>query len=107
MQFIETRGNDGSKPSSVSFSEAILSPSASFGGLYVPEALPAINQKFLDKHLTSHYKTLALDFLESFGIDIETKILTEALSRYDAFDDPSNPVPLSQIEEDCFVAELY
>ncbi|HEY9190751.1 MAG TPA: threonine synthase, partial [Sulfurovum sp.] len=27
--------------------------------------------------------------------------------RYDAFDDPSNPVPLSQIEEDCFVAELY
>jgi threonine synthase len=107
MQFIETRGNDGTQPSSVSFSEAILSPSASFGGLYVPEALPEINQDFLEEHLTSHYKILALDFLESFGIDIETKILREALSRYDAFDDPSNPVPLSQIEEDCFVAELY
>ncbi|HEY9189623.1 MAG TPA: threonine synthase, partial [Sulfurovum sp.] len=107
MQFIETRGNDGQKPSSVPFSEAILSPSASFGGLYVPKALPTLDTEFLEGHLSSHYKTLALDFLQRFGIDIETEVLEEALKRYDAFDDPSNPVPLSQIEEDCFVAELY
>jgi threonine synthase len=107
MQFIETRGNDGQKPSSVPFSEAILSPSASFGGLYVPKALPTLDTDFLEGHLSSHYKTLALDFLQQFGIDIETEVLQEALKRYDAFDDPSNPVPLSQIEEDCFVAELY
>ncbi len=107
MQFIETRGNDGVKPSSVSFSEAILSPSASFGGLYVPEALPTIDTAFLEKHLQSHYKTLALDFLTSFGIDIEPSVLQAALDRYDRFDDPSDPVPLSQIEEDCFVSELY
>ncbi len=107
MQFTETRGNDGTKPSSVLFSEAILSPSASFGGLYVPEKLPNLDKVFLEGHLSSHYKTLALDFLESFGIDIESEVLTSALDRYDAFDDPSNPVPLSQIEEDCFVSELY
>jgi threonine synthase len=107
MQFIETRGNDGQKPSSVPFSEAILSPSASFGGLYVPKALPTLDTDFLEGHLSSHYKTLALDFLQQFGIDIETEVLQEALKRYDTFDDPSNPVPLSQIEEDCFVAELY
>ena len=107
MQFIETRGNDGKKPLSVPFSEAILSPSASFGGLYVPEKLPDIDKDFLNKHLSSHYKTLALDFLESFNIDIETEVLEEALKRYDSFDDPSNPVPLVQIEEDCFVSELY
>ncbi len=107
MQFIETRGNDGQKPSSVPFSEAILSPSASFGGLYVPEELPTLDREFLEGHLSSHYKTLALDFLEQFGIDIEREVLVEALKRYDAFDDPSNPVPLSQIEEDCFVSELY
>lgn len=107
MQFIETRGNDGQKPSSVPFSEAILSPSASFGGLYVPKELPTLDTEFLEGHLSSHYKTLALDFLETFGIDIETEVLVEALNRYDAFDDPSNPVPLSQIEEDCFVSELY
>jgi len=107
MQFIETRGNDGKKPSSVPFSEAILSPSASFGGLYVPEKLPDLDKDFLNKHLSSHYKTLALDFLQSFDIDIETEVLEEALKRYDSFDDPENPVPLVQIEEDCFVSELY
>lgn len=107
MQFIETRGNDGQKPASVTFSEAILSPSASFGGLYVPKSLPSLDQAYLESHLESHYKTLAIDFLEKFGIDIEREVLEEALKRYDAFDDPSNPVPLTQIEEDCFVSELY
>ncbi|MDQ1326596.1 MAG: threonine synthase [Campylobacterota bacterium] len=107
MQFIETRGNDGRKPQSVSFSEAILSPSASFGGLYVPSTLPSLDKDFLESHLLSHYKELALDFLQKFGIDIEIEVIQEALKRYDAFDDASNPVPLSQIEEDCFVAELY
>ena len=107
MQFIETRGNDGKKPSSVQFSEAILSPSASFGGLYVPEALPELNETFLTKHLSSHYKTLALDFLQEFNIDIDDEVLEAAISRYDSFDDPENPVPMVQIEEDCFVSELY
>ena len=107
MQFIETRGNDGVKAQKVTFSEAILSPSASFGGIYVPESLPTFDMEFLTKHVESHYKTLALDVLQSFNIDIDETTLTEALSRYDAFDDPTNPVPLSKIEEDCFVSELY
>lgn len=107
MQFIETRGNDGSMPKRLAFSDAILSPSASFGGLYVPEKLPELNKSFLQKHLSSHYKALALDFLQIFDIDIETQILKDALKRYDSFDDPSNPAPLSRIEEDCFVSELY
>ncbi len=107
MQFIETRGNDGKKPKSVPFSEAILSPSASFGGLYVPKTLPDLGEDFLNKHLSSHYKTLALDLLQAFEIDIDKEVLEEAISRYDAFDDPKNPVPMAQIEEDCFVSELY
>ena len=107
MQFIETRGNDGQKPVSVPFSEAILSPSASFGGLYVPESLPSIDADFLETHLLSHYKTLAFDFLKRFEIDIDEEVIQAALDRYDAFDDPKNPVPLSEIEEDCCVAELY
>ena len=107
MQFIETRGNDGKKASSVQFSEAILSPSASFGGLYVPQTLPDLDKDFLEKHLSSHYKTLALDFLDRFGIDISKEVLENAVNRYDGFDDPQNPVPVVQIEEDCFVSELY
>jgi len=107
MKFIETRGNDGKKDSSVEFSQAILSPSASFGGLYVPQTLPSLDSDFLDKHINSSYKELALDFLVQFGIDIEKETIKEALNRYDAFDDSSNPVPLSKIEDDCFVSELY
>ncbi|MBD3790216.1 MAG: threonine synthase [Campylobacterales bacterium] len=107
MQFIETRGNDGIKPQSVTFSQAILSPSASFGGLYVPTALPSLDKAFLESHLSSHYKVLALDFLQKFGIDIDKEVIQAALDRYDAFDDASNPVPLAKIEEDCFVSELY
>ena len=107
MKFIETRGNDGKKDSSVEFSQAILSPSASFGGLYVPQTLPSLDSDFLDKHINSSYKELALDFLVQFGIDIEKETIKEALNRYDTFDDSSNPVPLSKIEDDCFVSELY
>jgi len=107
MHFIETRGNDGVKAKEVSFSEAILSPIASFGGIYVPVNLPDFGIEFLEKHRDSHYKELALDVLQSFEIDIEESILKEALSRYDAFDDPQNPVPVEKIEDDCFVMELY
>ena len=62
MQFIETRGNDGVKADKISFSDAILSPSASFGGLYVPESIPSVGVEFLERHIDSHYKVLALDF---------------------------------------------
>jgi threonine synthase len=107
MQFIETRGNDKIRADKVSFSDAILNPSASFGGLYVPENIPEVSSVFLEKHLNSHYKTLALDFLQEFNIDIDEDILKEALNRYDGFDEPSNPIPLKKIEDDCFVSELY
>ena len=107
MQFIETRGNDGVKANKISFSDAILSPSASFGGLYVPESIPSVGVEFLKRHIDSHYKVLALDFLKSFNIDIDDDILIEALNRYDYFDEPSNPIPIKKIEDDCFVSELY
>ena len=107
MQFIETRGNDGSRLAKINFSDAILNPSASYGGLYVPESLPVLDSDFLEKHLDSHYKTLAADFLQAFEIDIDSLTIAKALDRYDAFDDPSDPVPLKQIEKDCFVSELY
>ncbi len=107
MQFIETRGNDGQRAAEINFSDAILSPSASFGGLYVPKSLPALDRDFLQKHLKSHYKELAADFLESFGIDIDADIIAAALERYNGFDDPADPVPVVAVEEDCFVSELY
>ncbi len=107
MKFIETRGNDGVHPGEVTFSEAILSPIASFGGLYIPKELPSLGEEFLTKHLNSSYKVLAKDLLTVLGIDIEPLVIDEALSLYDKFDDPSNPVPVVKVRDDLYVSELY
>ena len=107
MNFIETRGNDKNKPSSVTFSQAILAPIASFGGLYVPKTLPSLGEEFLNKHLNSSYKELAFDMLSHFEIDIEDEVIHEALALYDKFDNAKNPVPVVKVKENLFVSELY
>jgi len=105
MNFIGTRGNQDGFQAEVTFSQALLSPSASFGGLYVPQTLPLFDGSFFDKSLS--YKALAKKVLMHFEIDIQEKIIDEALALYDKFDDPANPTPLVKIEENLFVNELY
>ena len=107
MKFIETRGNDGQHPEKVSFSEAILSPISSFGGIYSPESLPDLGEKFLNNHLSSDYKTLARAVLNAFDIDIEADIIDNALALYDNFDDAKNPVPVVKVKDDLYVSELW
>ena len=107
MQFIETRGNDGQHPKKVSFSEAILAPISSFGGIYSPESLPELGETFLKKHLASNYKVLAAAVLTAFEIDIEADIIDKALSLYDSFDNPDNPVPVVKVFDDLYVSELW
>jgi threonine synthase len=107
VNFIETRGNDGQHPAKVSFSEAILSPMSSFGGIYSPESLPDLGPSFLADHLKSDYKGLARDILAAFAIDIEQAVIDEALALYDQFDDPKNPVPVVRVRDDLYVSELY
>jgi threonine synthase len=107
MNFIETRGNDGKKPKEVTFAQAILNPSASFGGLYAPKEFPKVDYEFLKEYKNKSYKELALKILKLFEIDIEENIIKEALDRYDLFDDPNEPTPLKQIEDNLFVCELW
>ncbi|MDH5355948.1 MAG: threonine synthase, partial [Gammaproteobacteria bacterium] len=107
MQFTETRGNDGTYAESVSFSDAILSPVASFGGIYSPEKSPQIDAKFLQRHLHSSYKTIALALLELFAIDIDLPTLQSAVDLYDEFDDAGNPVPVVKLNQNIYVSELY
>lgn len=107
MNFIETRGNDGQHPAKVSFSQAILSPISSFGGIYSPESLPALSEDFLNKHLNSSYKALAKGVLDAFEIDIDAETIDRALALYDEFDDPANPVPVVKVHDDLYVSELY
>jgi len=107
MKFIETRGNDGQRPTHVNFSEAILSPISSFGGIYSPESLPELGMDFLEKHLDTSYKALAQDVLDTFEIDIDKDVINKALNLYDNFDDSNNPVPLEKVYDDLYVSELY
>ena len=107
MNFIETRGNDGIKPVEVPFSEAILNPSTSFGGLYVPKHLPKLEDKFIQNHVNKSYKELAYDILKAFEIDIDENEIKKALDLYDNFDDASNPCPVVKVKEDLFVHEQY
>ena len=107
MNFIETRGNDGQHPEKVTFSEAILAPISSYGGLYSPESLPDLGESFLNTHVNSNYKTLANAVLSAFDIDIDATIIAKALDLYDAFDDPNNPVPVVKVKDDLFVSELW
>ena len=105
MQFIETRGNDNIRPKEVTFSKAILNPMASFGGLYVPKELPNLSEFYKD-NLNSKYKELAFNFLKKFDIDIEDKILKEALDLYDEFDN-GVACPIVKVKNDLFINELY
>lgn len=107
MNFIETRGNDGHFPLEITFSQAILSPMSSFGGLYSPKSLPQLGEDFLEQHLNSHYKILAKAILDAFEVDIDDAIINAALSLYDRFDDPENPVPVVKVKDDLYVSELY
>ena len=107
MSFIETRGNDGVKPSEVEFSHAILNPSASFGGLYIPKDIPDLGASFISEHIDKGYKELAFDILKSFKIDIEDADLLEALSLYEHFDDCTNPAPVVKVKDNLFVNEQY
>ncbi len=75
MQFIETRGNDGTKPNSVPFSQAILSPISSFGGIYSPQSIPTFDDGFLKRHVSSNYKQLAKAVLDLFDIDITDDVI--------------------------------
>lgn len=107
MKFIETRGNDGIKDVEVSFSQAVLNPMSSFGGLYSPKSLPHLGLDFLEKHQNSNYKTLALAILDAFGVDIDSDVLQQAVALYDQFDDANNPVPVVKLYDDLFISELY
>ncbi len=107
MYFSETRGNDGEHRARVRFADALLAPMASYGGIYSPETMSPIGTDFLESHLDSNYKQLAHALLLHVGIDIEDAVLRQALERYDRFDDPADPVPVTRYSDNIHIVELY
>ncbi|MFP4331758.1 MAG: threonine synthase [Campylobacterales bacterium] len=106
MEFIETRGNNGIRPKRVSFSQAIMNPAASFGGLYVPRELPSLESGFLEAAMELSYKELAYEVVRGFDIDIDDEVLKEAVALYDGFDDKDDPLPIKKVGDNYFL-ELY
>jgi threonine synthase len=107
IQFISTRGSATNGPNEVSFSQAVLNPMANHGGLYSPTSLPTLPKDFVNSFQNKSYKELAKFVLKSFDIDINQADIDQALSLYDKFDDPSNPVPVVKIHDKLFSCELY
>jgi threonine synthase len=107
MNFIETRGNDGIKDKEVTFSYAILNPSASFRGLYIPKNLPNIDKKDIEDYTNSSYKQLAYEILKKFQIDVNDEDIKIALDLYDNFDYINDPCPIVKLQSDLFVQEQF
>lgn len=105
MRLTETRGNDGIHPLEVSFSEAILGPLSSFGGIYSPTEFPELDLVKLLSHTS--YKAMAGQVLKILKLDIADTIIHQALNLYDNYDDATNPVPVVKIHDNVFVCELY
>jgi len=102
--FVGTRGSDGH---SKMLSEILLSPSAPFGGIYVPESIPDLGIGFLKKYLNSNYEDLASFIINSFGNDIGNNNFIPSLHTYENFDDITNPAPVVSIDRSTYVVELY
>ena len=107
MKFIGTRGTDEKKK----FSEVILNPAAPEGGLYVPEKLPKIDERFLIRYYDDRdektYRHIARGILSLFKIDIDKDLIDKALYTYlRNFDDP-DVVPVVKVKSDLSVAELW
>ena len=67
----------------VELSEALLNPSADFGGLFVPVKFPKFDENFFKNGLNLSYKELALEIIDAFKFDISREIFASALGRYE------------------------
>ena len=101
MRLFPTRSNDRF----VSFSEAVLSPAAPFGGLYAPIELPVLGE--LNQLVGVSYAELANHLITLLEVDLDTETAANALDSYASFDDPLDPAPLRRVGDDLFVCELW
>ena len=110
MKLVSTRNAN----ESVEFSQAILAPSASKGGLYSPLSLPKFDgYKFKDLS----YKDFALKLIQSFEFKLD-KLFERALKSYEKFDEKSCekhlkfsgkscPIRLFKVNDKLYINELY
>lgn len=103
---VNTRLEANEKQNSVTFSEAILNPSAKHGGLYAPDILPNLDANFFAWAKDKSYKQIALKIIEKFNFDVEISIFEKALERYDDFDD-GEPIKIIEFAPNIYINELW
>lgn len=102
--FSQTRGFAPNQAEKIDFENAILNPSASFGGLYALQNIPCVDFKAL---LELDYAQLTKEIFSQLGITLDTDILEDALKTYQGFDDGKNPAPVVKIKQNLYAQELY
>lgn len=102
--FISTRDDNAL---GVSFTEAMLSPSAANGGLYTFKALPLLSMRDISHLMQLSYTDLCVALFKWLGLGLDEAMLREALRTYSHFDNPTNPAPLTQIHKDCFMLNCF
>lgn len=104
MRFVSTRG----QAPAVSFSDAILAGLAPDGGLYMPEAWPALDEKAIASFATGEYSWTAFEILSRFFDDRE---IGDALAGicFEAYENWAHPsvVPLVEAGPGRYVLELF
>ena len=93
LQMTQTRGK-GEK-SDVCFADALLNPSASFGGLYTFSTLPHLTPQMLQEFENLSYTELCKRVFEILGLGLDEGLLDFALQAYEGFDETSAPVRLA------------
>ncbi|ANV97879.1 threonine synthase [Helicobacter enhydrae] len=98
--FFQTRGDIDNK--NTSFEDAILHPQADFGGLHtLKDFAPLALSSLIDLD----YKELCFAIFEH--LHLQTDFLSQAIQRYETFDNPTNPAPLTHFSPTLHIQELY
>ncbi|MWV62207.1 threonine synthase [Helicobacter saguini] len=94
------------KPTNKDFVDAILSPSAEFGGLYTFREIKPFSQNELESIYNADYTDICKRVFKQLNIDLDSKMLDYALESYAHFRD-QNIAPLVQLEPHLYALELY
>ena len=102
MQYLSTRGQTDPH----TFSQAVEAGLAPDAGLFLPESLPDLSEKF-GEWASLSYPELASQFFQIFAPEIPAaewdSLTTQAYSRFDSTD----VAPLRQLDDQTFVLELF
>jgi threonine synthase len=103
MRYLSTRG----QVPPVSFTGTLLGGLAGDGGLFVPESWPRLSAPDLDAWAGLGYADLAYQVMAPFATDVPDDVLRRVLHEAYATFDHAAVAPLTQIEGDLWLMELF